>query len=70
MNSINKLHIELYSIDGVFQGYASHVSVAKQKVESVTTKQEALSFSTQSAATKVCNRISDIARGCLRCDIR
>lgn len=70
MDSIDKLHIELYSIDGVFQGYASHVSVAKQKVESVTTKQEALSFSTQSAATKVCNRISDITRGCLRCDIR
>lgn len=69
MNDMDKLHIELYSIDGVFQGYASHVSVAKQKVESVSNKQGALSFSTQSAANKICEKIYSITRGGLRCNI-
>ena len=69
MNNMDKLHIELYSVDGMFQGYASHVSVAKQKVESVSTKQEALSFSTRSAANKVCEKIHNITRGGLRCNV-
>lgn len=69
MNNMDKLHIELYNIDGVFQGYASHVSIAKQKVESVSAKQEALSFSTVRAASKVCERIHNITHGGLRCNI-
>lgn len=69
MNNMDKLHIELYSIDRVFQGYASHVSVANKRVESVPTKNGALHFSTREAANKVCKKIQDITEGCLMCSI-
>lgn len=67
-NNLDKLHIELYA-NGVFQGYAKHVSVANQKVESTQCKSDALSFSTQGAANNVCKKIVDITRGCLMCSV-
>lgn len=69
MSNMDKLHIEIYSIDGIFQGYASHVSIAKQRVESTTSKSCALSFSTQGAANKVCEKIHNITHGGLCCNI-
>lgn len=39
MNSLDKIHIELYGIDGTFQGYLSHLSESKGKVESTPSKQ-------------------------------
>ena len=65
----DKLHIELYAC-GVFQGYAKHVSEAKQKIESTQYKSEALSFSTESAANRVCDKIINITDGCLMCSVR
>lgn len=70
MNKSGKLHIELNSLDGTFQGYVSHVSVAKQKVATVPNKYQALSFSNEVTAYKVCRKIHNITRGCLVCTIR
>lgn len=65
-NNLDKLHIELYA-NGVFQGYAKHVSIANRKVESTMYKAEALSFSTQGAAKNICDKITNITKGCLTC---
>lgn len=70
MNKSGKLHIELNSLDGTFQGYVSHVSMTKQKVETVPYKYKALSFSNEVTADRVCRKIHDITRGCLVCTIR
>lgn len=65
-NNLDKLHIELYA-NGVFQGYAKHVSVVNRKVQSTQHKVEALSFSTQGAANKICEKIDNITQGYLTC---
>ena len=67
-NSLDKLHIELY-IDGVFQGYAKHVSLANRKVDSTPDKMDALYFSTQQAANNVCDKIMNITHGCISCRV-
>ena len=69
MNSLDKMHIELYGIDGTFQGYLSHLSESKGKVESTPSKQSARSFSTASAAAKVAEKVERLTNGCLRCNI-
>jgi hypothetical protein len=68
-NSLDKLHIELYSLDGIFQGYASHVSEAKNKIDICQDKYNALYFSNMSTAAKCCEKIQTISRGCLRCEV-
>lgn len=65
-SNLDKLHIELYT-DGVFQGYAKHVSVANRKVDSTPNKIDALSFATQRAANNVCDKILNITHGCISC---
>lgn len=66
---MNKLHIELYSTDGVFQGYLLHLKEKTGKVESTPNKQLARSFSTIEAASKVAEKVERLTNGCLRCNI-
>jgi hypothetical protein len=68
-SSLDKLHIELYSLDGAFQGYAKHISESKNRVESTNIKEDALSYSALQTANKAAEKISKITNGCLRCSI-
>lgn len=68
-NNLGKLHIELYA-NGVFQGYAKHVSEANRKVEYTQYKDDALSFATDGAANRICDKIINITAGCLICSVR
>ncbi len=69
MNNLDKLHIELYSTDGVFQGYLLHLKESTGKVETTPNKYNARSFSTMSAASKVVTKVENITRGCIKCNI-
>lgn len=69
MSNKPKIYISLYSQDRAFQGYASHVSMAKQKVDSVPNQKDALSFTNKGTASKVCEKIYNITRGGLVCSI-
>ena len=69
MNSLDKIHIEIYGIDGTFQGYLSHLCESKGKVESTPNKQLARSFSTIGAASKIAEKVERLTNGCLRCNI-
>ena len=66
-NSLDKLHIELYSTDGVFQGYLKSVSVFHQKVTSIPNKLDAKSYAKVETAEKDARLVDIITRGCLVC---
>ena len=69
MNKLDKIHIELYSVESIFQGYLLHLKETTGKVESTPNKQLARSFSTIGAASKVAKKVERLTNGCLRCNI-
>lgn len=68
-NSLDKLHIELYSVDGIFQGYLKSISTYYNKVESTNNIAEAKPYAKQETAAKDCNLVGILTRGGLRTNI-
>lgn len=64
-NSLDKLHIELYSPDGKFQGYLKSVSVYHQKVKSIGTKMDAKSYAKVETANGDCELVGRLTHGAL-----
>lgn len=64
----DKLRIELYA-NGQFQGYAKHISVYNNKVESTYSKEDAKVYSTAEKAQQDASLIALITKGCLTANI-
>ena len=64
-NSLDKIHIELYSTDGKFQGYLKSVSVYHNKVTSIDNKIDAKSYAKVETALKDCELVGVLTHGAL-----
>jgi len=62
-NSLDKIHIELYSVDGIFQGYLKSVSVYYQKVTPINNIMEAKSYAKIETAHKDCELVGALTHG-------
>ena len=64
-NSLDKLHIELYSPDGKFQGYLKSVSIYHQKITPTNTKMDAKSYAKIETANGDCELVASLTHGAL-----
>lgn len=57
------------SIDGTFQGYLSHISESKMKVEATNNINSARKFASETAAMKIIAQVDRVSHGALTCRV-
>ena len=54
----NKMTLAVYSSNGEYQGYLSHISMTKAKIETTPDRKQARGFSSIEAANKAAQQVS------------